>query len=334
MDRAVVDQLFDQGLMGIEIPEEFGGAGINFTAAVVGVEELTRADPSVSILVDVHNTLCNTALFKYASPALRRKYLPRLATSAVASFCLSEPGSGSDAFALATRAEELPAGGGFRLSGSKMWITNAAEADVFVVFANLDPARGRRGITAFVVDKGTPGFAIAKKEKKLGIRASSTCVLALDDVEVPRENLLGEPEQGYKYAMALLNEGRIGIAAQMTGLALGAFDNAARYVWNERRQFSSLVGNFQGMQHQLAQAWTELAAARRRARTLCATPPWPSCTRRRSPGASAARPSSGWAAWASCARAWPRSTGATARSAPSARARATSSQSRRPRGWT
>ncbi|PHH85768.1 hypothetical protein CDD83_11190 [Cordyceps sp. RAO-2017] len=263
MDPALVEQLFEQGLMGIEIPEEYGGAGMNFTAAVVGIEELARADPSVSVLVDVHNTLCNTAFLKYASPALRKKYLPRLATGgAVASFCLSEPGSGSDAFALATRAVETPGGGAYRLSGGKMWITNAAEADVFIVFANLDPARGHRGISAFVVDKGTPGFAVAKKEKKLGIRASSTCVLTLDDVEVPRENLLGRAGDGYKYAIGLLNEGRIGIAAQMTGLALGAFENAARYVWNDRRQFGRLVGEFQAMQHQLAQAWTDIAAAR------------------------------------------------------------------------
>ncbi|PHH80130.1 hypothetical protein CDD82_1958 [Ophiocordyceps australis] len=260
MDPAIVEQLFEQGLMSIEIPEEYGGAGMNFTAAIVGIEELGRVDPSVSVLVDVHNTLCNTAFMRWASPALRRKYLPRLATDTVASFCLSEPVSGSDAFALATRATETP--DGFCLNGSKMWITNSAEAGIFIVFATLDPAKGYRGITAFVVEKDTPGFSIAKKEKKLGIRASSTCVLALDDVVIPKENLLGEPGQGYKYAINILNEGRIGIAAQMTGLALGAFENAARYVWNDRRQFGSLVGEFQGMQHQMAQAYTEISAAR------------------------------------------------------------------------
>lgn len=260
MDPVLVEQLFEQGLMGIEIPDEYGGAGMNFTSAIIAIEELARADPSVSVMVDVHNTLCNTAILKYASPALRRKWLPRLATDTVASFCLSEPVSGSDAFALATKAVETDAG--FRISGGKMWITNSMEANLFIVFANLDPAKGYRGITAFLVEKGTPGFSIAKKEKKLGIRASSTCVLSFDDVDVPKENLLGERGHGYKYAISLLNEGRIGIAAQMTGLALGAFEHAVRYVWNDRRQFGSLVGEFQGMQHQIAQAWTEIAAAR------------------------------------------------------------------------
>ncbi|KAG5986119.1 hypothetical protein E4U54_005606 [Claviceps lovelessii] len=266
MDPALVQQLFEQGLMGVEIPEEYGGAGMNFTSAIIGIEELARADPSVSVLVDVHNTLCNTAILHYGSEAVKRKWLPRLATDTVASFCLSEPVSGSDAFALATRAEEIPAsgggGGGYKINGSKMWITNANEAGLFIVFANLDPSKGYRGITAFLVEKSTPGFAIAKKEKKLGIRASSTCVLTFDDVRVPKENLLGQPGHGYKYAIGLLNEGRIGIAAQMTGLALGAFENAARYVWNDRKQFGSLVGEFQGMQHQMAQSWTEIAAAR------------------------------------------------------------------------
>ncbi|KAI9903834.1 hypothetical protein N3K66_000363 [Trichothecium roseum] len=260
MDPAVVAQLFEQGLMGVEIPEEYGGAGMNFTAAIVGIEELARADPSVSVLVDVHNTLCNTAIIKYGSEQVKRKWLPKLATDTVASFCLSEPVSGSDAFAMATKAVETA--DGYTISGGKMWITNSVEADLFIVFANLDPSKGYKGITAFLVEKGTEGFSIAKKEKKLGIRASSTCVLNFDDVKVPRENLLGEKGHGYKYAISLLNEGRIGIAAQMTGLALGAFENAARYVWNDRRQFGSLVGEFQGMQHQIAQSYTEIAAAR------------------------------------------------------------------------
>ncbi|KAF4995826.1 hypothetical protein FGRMN_4888 [Fusarium graminum] len=260
MDPAVIEQLFEQGLMGIEIPEEYGGAGMNFTSAIIGIEELARADPSVSVLVDVHNTLCNTAIIKHGSTAIKKKWLPRLATNTVASFCLSEPVSGSDAFAMATKATETA--DGFKISGSKMWITNSKEADLFIVFANLDPSKGYKGISAFLVEKGTKGFSIAKKEKKLGIRASSTCVINFDDVEIAKENLLGERGQGYKYAISILNEGRIGIAAQMTGLALGAFDNAARYVWNDRKQFGSLVGEFQGMQHQLAQAYTEITAAR------------------------------------------------------------------------
>lgn len=260
MDPAIVEQLFEQGLMGIEIPEEYGGAGMNFTSAIIGIEELARADPSVSVLVDVHNTLCNTAIIKYGSKALKEKWLPQLATGTVASFCLSEPVSGSDAFAMATKATE--SADGFTISGGKMWITNSIESDLFIVFANLDPSKGYKGITAFLVEKGTPGFSIAKKEKKLGIRASSTCVINLDDVVVPKENLLGERGQGYKYAISLLNEGRIGIAAQMTGLALGSFENAVKYVYNDRRQFGQLVGEFQGMQHQIAQSYTEIAAAR------------------------------------------------------------------------
>lgn len=260
MDPAIVEQLFEQGLMGVEIPEEYGGAGMNFTSAIIGIEELARADPSVSVLVDVHNTLCNTAIIKYGSKALKEKWLPRLATGTVASFCLSEPVSGSDAFAMATKATE--SADGFTISGGKMWITNSIESDLFIVFANLDPSKGYKGITAFIVEKGTPGFSIAKKEKKLGIRASSTCVINLDDVFVPKENLLGDRGHGYKYAISLLNEGRIGIAAQMTGLALGSFENAVKYVYNDRRQFGQLVGEFQGMQHQIAQSYTEIAAAR------------------------------------------------------------------------
>jgi short/branched chain acyl-CoA dehydrogenase len=260
MDPAVVEGLFEQGLMGVEIPEEYGGAGMGFTSAVVGIEELARVDPSVSVLVDVHNTLVNTALLRWGSAGLKKKFLPALATSSVGSFCLSEPGSGSDAFALATKATETA--DGYRITGSKMWITNAMESNVFIVFANLDPSQGYRGITAFIVEKGMPGFSIAKKEKKLGIRASSTCVLNFDDVVVPKENIMGEKGQGYKYAIQILNEGRIGIAAQMTGLALGAFENAARYVYNDRKQFGKLVGEFQGMQHQMAQSYTEIAAAR------------------------------------------------------------------------
>ncbi|OJJ45601.1 hypothetical protein ASPZODRAFT_17053 [Penicilliopsis zonata CBS 506.65] len=262
MDPDVVSQLFEQGLMGIEIPEEYGGAGMNFTSAIVAIEELARVDPSVSVLVDVHNTLVNTAILTHGDARSQRTWLPKLATGTVGSFCLSEPVSGSDAFALQTKAEKTADGSGYRLNGSKMWITNSMEAGIFIVFANLDPSKGYKGISAFVVEKDTPGFSIAKKEKKLGIRASSTCVINLDDVLVPAANLLGQEGQGYKYAISILNEGRIGIAAQMTGLALGAWENAARYVWNDRRQFGQLIGTFQGMQHQLAQAYTEIAAAR------------------------------------------------------------------------
>jgi alkylation response protein AidB-like acyl-CoA dehydrogenase len=225
MDPAVVESLFEQGLMGIEIPEEYGGAGMNFTAAIIAIEELARVDPSVSVLCDVHNTLVNTAILKWGSEKIKKEWLPKLATDTVGSFCLSEPVSGSDAFALATKATKTE--NGYKISGSKMWITNSVEANFFIVFANLDPSKKYKGITAFIVEKGTPGFSIAKKEKKLGIKASSTCVINFDDVEIPKGNLLGEEFQGYKYAIGLLNEGRIGIAAQMTGLALGAWENAA-----------------------------------------------------------------------------------------------------------
>lgn len=260
MDPAIIEQCFEQGLMGFEIPEEYGGAGMNFTSAIVGIEELARVDPSVSVMVDVHNTLVVTAILKYGTKESKDKWLPKLATNTVGSFCLSEPISGSDAFALKTKATKTEHG--YKISGSKMWITNSLEADFFIVFANLYPEKGYKGITAFVVDKSMKGFSISKKEKKLGIKASSTCVVNFDDVEVPRGNLLGEEGHGYKYAIGLLNEGRIGIGAQMTGLALGAWENAARYVWNDRKQFGKLVGEFQGMQHQLAQAYTEIAAAR------------------------------------------------------------------------
>ncbi|CRG89319.1 hypothetical protein PISL3812_06355 [Talaromyces islandicus] len=260
MDAAVVEQLFEQGLMGIEIPEEYGGSGMNFTSAIIAIEELARVDPSVSVMVDVHNTLVNTAVMKYGTAEVHRKWLPQLASGTVGSFCLSEPASGSDAFALQTKAEKTA--DGYKINGSKMWITNSMEAGFFIVFANLDPSKGYKGITAFIVEKDTPGFSIAKKEKKLGIRASSTCVLNFDDVEIPKANILGEEGKGYKIAIGILNEGRIGIAAQMTGLALGAWENAAGYVWNDRKQFGQLIGTFQGMQHQMAQSYTEIAAAR------------------------------------------------------------------------
>lgn len=228
MDPVVVEQLFEQGLMAIEIPEEYGGSGMNFTSAIIAIEELARVDPSVSVMCDVHNTLVNTAVLKWGSEKVKKQWLPKLATNIVGSFCLSEPVSGSDAFALATKATRTA--NGYKISGSKMWITNSMEAGFFIVFANLDPSKKYKGITAFIVEKDTPGFSVAKKEKKLGIKASSTCVLNFDDVEIPADNLLGNEFEGYKYAIGLLNEGRIGIAAQMTGLALGAWENAARSV--------------------------------------------------------------------------------------------------------
>jgi alkylation response protein AidB-like acyl-CoA dehydrogenase len=228
MDPAVIEQLFEQGLMGIEIPEEYGGSGMNFTSAIIAIEELARVDPSVSVMVDVHNTLVNSVVMKYGDAAIQRQWLPKLASGTLGSFCLSEPASGSDSFALQTKAEKTATG--YKINGSKMWITNSMEAGFFIVFANLDPSKGYKGITAFIVEKDTPGFSIAKKEKKLGIRASSTCTLSFDDVEIPKSNLLGEEGKGYKIAIGTLNEGRIGIAAQMTGLALGAWENAAGYV--------------------------------------------------------------------------------------------------------
>ena len=314
MDPAIVEQLFASGLMGIEIPESHGGAGMNFAAAVVAVEQLARADPSVSVLVDVHNTLVNTAILKYAGATVRDEWLPRLATRSVGCFCLSEPASGSDAFAMKTRATRTDAG--YRISGSKMWITNAMEAEVFIVFANLDPDKGYKGITAFVVEKGTKGLEIAKKEKKLGIRASSTCVVNFDDVEIPKEQLLGKEGEGYKYAIGILNEGRIGIAAQMTGLALGAWENAARYEPSLRgflnairtRHVKGLTssaatsgttasssGSWSAASRACSTSWrrrgprsrprarscTTRRARRRPASHSCRTRPWPSCTRRR-----------------------------------------------------
>lgn len=259
MDKGVIQAMFDNGLMAIETPEELGGAGASFTSAILVVEELAKIDPSVSVMNDVHNTLVNTCIRKWGSKELKEKYLPVLATDKVGSFALSESGSGSDAFALKTKAEKTK--DGYILNGSKMWITNSAEAEVFVVLANLDPSQGYKGITAFVVDKEM-GVQIAKKEKKLGIRASSTCVISLDDVFVPKENLLGEEGKGYKMAIECLNEGRIGIAAQMTGLAQGAFDRAAKYVFTERKQFGQYIGDFQGVQFQVANAAVDIEAAR------------------------------------------------------------------------
>ncbi|KAK9247543.1 acyl-CoA dehydrogenase/oxidase [Lipomyces tetrasporus] len=260
IDPSIISALFDTGLMAVETPEEYGGAGASFTAAVAIVEELAKCDPSVSVLNDVHNTLVNTCVRKWGSDHIKDTYLPQLSTSKLGAFALSEPGAGSDAFALRTRARKL-SDGDFVIEGGKMWITNGAEAEIFVVFANAEPEKGYRGITAFVVEKPW-GVKVVKKEKKLGIRASSTAVLAFDEVHVPKQNVLGIYGQGYKIAIECLNEGRIGIAAQMTGLAQGAFDRAVSYVFNDRKQFGKYVGEFQGMQFQIAQIACEIEAAR------------------------------------------------------------------------
>jgi alkylation response protein AidB-like acyl-CoA dehydrogenase len=259
MDAELILQVFELGLMGIEVPEQFGGAELSFFTAVLVVEELSRVDPSVGVLVDVQNTLVNNAFMRWGSEALQAKYLPMLSTEKVGAYALSEAGSGSDAFALATRA--VQADGGFRLTGRKLWITNGAEAEIYIVFANAQPDAGYKGITAFVVERHSDGFAVGKKEDKLGIRASSTTELVLDDVFVPTENVLGEVGRGYKAAIETLNEGRIGIGAQMIGLARGALDATLQYV-GEREQFGKAVGEFQGVQFQLAQMATELEAAR------------------------------------------------------------------------
>lgn len=256
--RSLLDQLFNLGVMGIEVPEPLGGSGGRFFHSVLAVEELSRVDPSIGVLVDVQNTLVINALLRWGTEDIRKRYLPRLASSSVGAYALSEAGSGSDAFALTTRATE--AGDAYVLSGRKLWITNAGEADIFIVFATVDPAAGYRGITAFVVERGFPGFAVGKKEDKLGIRASSTCELILEDCRVPRANVLGEVGKGYKTAIETLNEGRIGIGAQMIGLARGALEASIEYT-KERKQFGKPIAEFQAVQHQIARAAVELEAA-------------------------------------------------------------------------
>ncbi|KAJ2402632.1 hypothetical protein GGI23_000582 [Coemansia sp. RSA 2559] len=258
MDPSVIRGLFEAGLMGVETPADLGGSEASFLSAILVVEELAKIDPSVSVLCDVHNTLVNTVFRQYGSDHLKQKYLPLLATEKLGCFCLSEAVSGSDAFALQTRAELK--GDHYLLNGSKMWITNSDEAEIFLVFATVDPSKGYKGITCFVVDRDM-GIAIAKKEKKLGIRASSTCQLSFDNVRVPVENVLGDVGKGYKIAIEILNEGRIGIAAQMLGLAQGAFDAVLPYLF-QRKQFGSFIGDFQGMQHQYAQIAVDIEAAR------------------------------------------------------------------------
>jgi butyryl-CoA dehydrogenase/short/branched chain acyl-CoA dehydrogenase len=252
-------KLFELGLMGIEVPESMGGSGGSFFDATLAIEAISTVDPAVGVLVDVHNTLVNNALRRWGAEAQKRRWLPRLASDTVGAYALSEVGSGSDAFALQTRAE--PTGAGYRLNGRKLWISNAREAGFFILFATLDPAQGYRGITAFLIPKDTPGFTVGRKEDKLGIRASSTCELLLDNCELPRDAVLGDPGKGYKIAIETLNEGRIGIGAQMLGLAEGAWHHAARYA-QERRQFGKPIAEFQAVQFALAQMAADIEAAR------------------------------------------------------------------------
>ena len=258
MSRPLVGKLFELGVMGIEIPDTWGGSGGGFFHAVLAVEELSRVDPSVGVLVDVQNTLVINALLRWGSEDIKGRYLPKLASSTVGAYALSEAGSGSDAFALTTRARE--AGDSFVLNGRKLWITNGNEADLFIVFATIDPEAGYRGITAFLVERGFAGFTVGKKEDKLGIRASSTCELMFEDCRVPRANVLGEIGKGYKTAIETLNEGRIGIGAQMIGIAKGALQHAVSYT-QERKQFGKPIAEFQAVQHQLARAAMDVEAA-------------------------------------------------------------------------
>ena len=259
MDLDLVKACFELGLMGIEVPEQHQGAGASFFMSILVVEELARVDASLAVLVDVQNTLVNNALLRWGTREQQALYLPRLATKWVGAYALSEAGSGSDAFALACRAEER--GDHYELTGRKLWITNAAEAELFIVMANLDPARGYKGITSFLVERSFPGFAVGKKENKLGIRASSTCELILERCRVPRENVLGEPGKGYKIAIETLNEGRIGIGAQMVGVAQGSFEHGLDYA-RERQQFGKPIVEFQAVQFSLAELATEIEAAR------------------------------------------------------------------------
>jgi alkylation response protein AidB-like acyl-CoA dehydrogenase len=259
IDPELIAKAFDLGLMGIEVPEEYGGAGGSLMMVALAVEELSKVDASTAVVVDVQNTLVNYPIARYGNAAQKAQYLTRLTASTVGAYALSEPGSGSDAFGLATRA--VRRGDRYVLTGRKMWITNGAEAEIYVVFATLDPAAGYKGITAFIVERGFPGFSVGKKEDKLGIRASSTVELILEQCEVPEANVLGVAGQGYKVAIETLNEGRIGIGAQMIGVAGGALGAALAYI-KERRQFGKPIADFQAVQFQVAQAATELEAAR------------------------------------------------------------------------
>jgi alkylation response protein AidB-like acyl-CoA dehydrogenase len=257
--RPLIDKLFELGVMGIEIPESYGGAGASFFHSVLAVEALSRVDPSIGVLVDVQNTLVINALMRWGNNDVKQRYLPKLAAHTVGAYCLSEAGSGSDAFALQTRAVED--GDGFKITGRKLWITNGNEADIFLVFANINPEAGYRGITAFVVERGTPGFTVGKKEDKLGIRASSTCELLFEDCHVGKDRVLGDIGKGYKVAIETLNEGRIGIGAQMIGLAQGALDHTIRYT-KERKQFGKPIADFQGVQFQIARMAVDVESAR------------------------------------------------------------------------
>lgn len=257
--KDLIGQFFEMGLMGIEIPEEYGGQGGTFFQAILAVEELSAVDPSAGVIVDVQNTICNNALIRWASPEQQRRFLPRLAADTVASYCLSESGSGSDAFAMATHAVDH--GDHFLITGRKLWITNAAEAGLYLLFANANPDAGYKGITAFMIERDFPGFQVGKKEDKLGLRASSTCELILDSCRVPRENVIGEVGKGYKIAIETLNEGRIAIGAQMIGLARGALEHAVAYA-KERKQFGRAIGEFQAVQFELAKMAVDVEAAR------------------------------------------------------------------------
>ncbi len=259
LPRELIDELFTLGVMGIEIPTTYGGAGANFLIAILAIEELARVDPAVAVCVDVQNTLVNNALLRWLTPAQQARILPRMARNTVGAYALSESGSGSDAFAMATQARLD--GDSYVLNGRKMWITNGDEAEIYLLFANADLSKGYRGITGFVVERDFPGFSVGKKEDKLGIRASSTCELILEDVRVPRANVVGEVGQGYKVAIETLDEGRIGIGAQMLGLAQGAFEAALAYS-KERKQFGRTISEFQAIQFQLAEMATEIEAAR------------------------------------------------------------------------
>ena len=243
--QGLLEEMFEFGLMGVEVKEEYGGQGGTFFQAVLAIEELAKVDPSASVVVDVQNTLVSNAIERWATPEQKQQYLPRLASRSVGAYALSEPGSGSDAFALTTSAASD--GNGYRLSGRKLWITNAAEADIFLVFATIDPSTGYRGITCFLIERNMAGFTVGKKEDKLGIRASSTCELILEDVRVPATQIMGDAGKGYKIAIETLNEGRIGIGAQMLGLAEGALDHALKHA-RERKQFGKRIGDFQGIQ--------------------------------------------------------------------------------------
>lgn len=260
LSPTIVSSLFQNGFMGMEIDPRHDGSGLSFTSACLVVEEIARVDPSVAILVDIQNTLTNNAVRFWGSDSLQDKWLPRLATDTASAFCLSEANSGSDAFAMQTTATISDDGSYYTLNGSKLWISNAEQAGVFLVFANADPTRGYKGITAFMVDAKSQGITVGKSENKMGLRASSTCPLVLDHVQVDASDVLGEVGMGYKYCINILNEGRIGIAAQQIGIAKGCFDIAMPYL-QERKQFGTPIGDFQGMQHQVATAATEIYAA-------------------------------------------------------------------------